>query len=286
MTTRRTQLALTSLALVIAAGTSACVIHVSDERDQQAPQITRPDGPGDATDGDTDSGDSDSGDGTVEPASRLVWVLIHPSEAPDGPGIFLFDEEQQQVLAHLDLPPQVTSPHALAYDGTSLWLGEMGSQGAIHELDPVTGDVRSTIAGVRTEGIAVDGDTLWYAGEDPSTFAMNLMHIRRDGTVLDTLPMTAPVVQDLTFDGSSLYYLINDDQDRVLRVDPVTGAESQLFDQVFVAPYALAFDGQHLAVAADGTIKRYDPVTGAQVSSGPLGVAGWISAIAFAAEAP
>jgi hypothetical protein len=48
----------------------------------------------------------DSGDSIVAPGGRLIWVLIHPSEAPDGPGIFLFDEEQQQVPC----PTTVRSP--------------------------------------------------------------------------------------------------------------------------------------------------------------------------------
>lgn len=284
----RPLLALTSLALVLAAATSGCVIRVDDERNPPPAQITRPDGSGDTNDDGTDPGGDTDDSGGVTPgiSSHLLWVLVHPSEAPDGPGIFLFDEDQQQVLAELPLPPGVTSPHALAYDGTSLWLGDMGMGASLHQLDPTTGAVISTIPGVRTEGITVDGDTLWYSGEDPGSFDMNLVHIQRDGTILGSLSVPVSVVQDVAHDGASLYYLVNDDQDRVLRVDPATGAESLLFDQPFVAPYSLAFDGQYLAVAADETIKRYDPATGAPVSSGPLGVPGWITAIAFADKAP
>jgi hypothetical protein len=51
------------------------------------------------------------------------------------------------------------------------------------------------------------------------------------------------------------------------------------------APYAAAFDGRYLVVRdEDGTgnvLKSFDAETGQVVSTAPLAVAGWITAIAF-----
>jgi hypothetical protein len=47
-----------------------------------------------------------------------------------------------------------------------------------------------------------------------------------------------------------------------------------------VAPYALAFDGQALVTTEFGTLLRIDRATGATLSSTPVPVAGWITALA------
>ena len=223
------------------------------------------------------------GDSAVDadvPNGPLVWVLVHPSDAPRGPGLFLFDEGRQEVVRQLALPAGVTSPQALAWDGRSLWLGGVDEEPAVRELDPDNGRVLSRWPGVVTEGIAVDGDNFWYSGVT-SAF-IPLTHVRRDGSVVSSAALPGVVtVQDLVSASGSLYYLVNDERDRIVRADGVTGDSTVLSLVGFDAPYALGFDGTYLAVAAEGRIRRFDVSTGALVEEGPLAVPGWITAIAF-----
>lgn len=222
--------------------------------------------------------DASSVDGAVVTAP-LVWVLVHPSDAPRGPGLFLFDEARQEVIRQLPLPDGCTSPHALAWDGRSLWLGGVDVEPAIRELDPADGRVLSRWPGAVTEGIAFDGDTFWYAAVLSSLTP--LVHVARDGTTLGSVTLSEVAVQDLVSAEGALYYLVNDDADRIMRFDTATGSATELARNVDVAPYSLGFDGTHLAVAVDGRIRRYDPSTGALVREGPFAVPGWITAIVF-----
>ena len=209
----------------------------------------------------------------------LVWVVVHPSDAPLGPGLYLFDETTQTIVRRLPLPPGSTSPHALAWDGRSLWLGGVDEDPGVRELDPADGRVLSRWSGVQCEGIAYEGGRYWYAGV-VSTLTP-LVEVQRDGTTIGSLSLGVATVQELVAAEGSLYYLINDDLDRIVRVDPSTGASSDVTSGVHVAPYALGWDGRHLAVAVDGRITRFDRITGERVSEGPLGIPGWITAIAF-----
>lgn len=272
----RPLMTLTTVSILLAA--SACSITVTPGGDHDPPQPATPTPVPEPT---PDPVECPGSDTCFHTDPGTVWVLVHPSDAPQGAGIYLFDEAQQQILAQLPLPPGVTSPHALAWDGASLWLGDMAA-GSIYEIDPDSGAVLSTLPGIRTEGIAVDNGTLWYSGEAPGSFDMNLVHIERDGTLLGSIQLDVPVVQDLALVDGSPYYLINDDVDRIVRVDPATGTSTDVAQNVYVAPYSLAYDGAHFAVAIDGIIRRFDPTTGALVSEDPFGVPGWITAIAFA----
>ena len=99
--------------------------------------------------------------------------------------------------------------------------------------------------------------------------------------MLRRIPIAGSTVQDLVFAGGALDYLVNDDVDRIVHVDPTSGLSSELARGVYVAPYSLGYDGASLAVAVDAMIVRFDPVTGARLSSGAFAVPGWITAIAF-----
>lgn len=208
--------------------------------------------------------------------SHELWVLVHPSDAPLGAGIYRFDEARQQILAQLPLPPGATSPHGLAWDGTSLWLGDVGTppDDVLYQLAP-DGTVLQRLAGFGSEGVAVDGDTLWVA------VAAELVQITHEGRVLRRIPIAGSTVQDLVLAGGALDYLVNDDLDRIVHVDPTTSVSSELARGLYVAPYSLGYDGASLAVAVDGMILRFEPMTGARLSSSAFAVPGWITAIAF-----
>jgi hypothetical protein len=221
-------------------------------------------------------------DASATMPAHVLWVLVHPSSAPLGPGLFQIDEPTQQIVSRLPLPDGVASPHALAWDGSSLWLGDLegAAEGHVYQLDPTTGAVLSRLP-IATEGLVVDASSIWYASSYPGAGMQWLVHVTRGGDMIASIPVAGLVLQDLAVANGSFYYLINDDLDRIVRVDPASGAEAELTRGVDIAPYALGFDGVSLAVAVDGRIRRFDPSTGAPVSDTPLAVPGWITAIAF-----
>lgn len=233
-----------------------------------------------------------------QPVRRLVWALVHPSDAPpSGPGIVLYDEATHTVLRRLPLPiaPDV-SAHGLAIDGETLWVSTMGrgsgstlEDGAgIFQIDQGDGHVIRRFDRIRAEGVAIDGDDLWYAGARPDEAGPTLVRLAREGAQRSFVPIPEGfLVQDLAIANGALYYLANDDLDRVMRIDPTTGVATEVMRGVYEAPYALGFDGQYLAVpradrfTSSPSIRRFDPSTGALVSETPFLVSGWVTAIAF-----
>jgi hypothetical protein len=235
-------------------------------------------------------------DDAFAPSTSLVWVLVHPVDAPpSGAGLILFDEVSQSIVRRLPLPDPDASVHGLAWDGRSLWLSSAGSvtlgldRGAgLLQLDPTDGRVIQRFDRIRAEGVAADGDTIWYAGARPDEAGPTLVHLAQNGLQLSFVPIPEPaLIQDLAIADGALYYLVNDDQDRIMRIDPSTGSATRVASGVYEAPYALAFDGAHLAVAladrftSEPRIRRFDPATGALVRESPFRVQGWVTAIAF-----
>lgn len=221
-----------------------------------------------------------SGDAPVVRRASRLWVLVHPSDAPMGPGLFLYDEARNAIVSRLPLPPGVESPHGLTWDGGSLWLSDVGvpERPTIYELSPDDGRVLSRIVGHFTEGLAAEGESLWCASAEPVTSLLELAH---DGGVLGSVGVSEIVIQDLVFADGALYYLVNDGLDRIVRIDPRGGAATEVARGFHEAPYSLGFDGTHLVVAADRTLYRFDPRTGAAAGVGPIDVGGWITAIAY-----
>lgn len=253
-------------------------------------------GSGGGTSGSADSSSSSSsgpstGSGTTIDFDGDWWVLVHPSDAPLGPGIYLYDEESQEIKKTLPLPPGVGSPHGLAFDGASLWMSDLAGgsnlSGEVHQIDPNTGVILSTISGIFTEGLVADGANLWYgADEYAPEGASAFVAISQTGAVLDVIALQDwTIMNDITYDGQRFYYTINDESDRIIAVDPATGAQTELASNIATSAtvYTLAFDGTYLATVDPGgsgnLLRRFDRVTGSLVSTTPFGVPGWVTAI-------
>jgi len=97
----------------------------------------------------------------TEKIEQKWWILTHRKY--QSPGISLYNETTLTIELELDLPENLESPHALAYDGTSLWVGGNGENESIYELNPETGAIKSEIRNISTEGIAVQDDYLYYS---------------------------------------------------------------------------------------------------------------------------
>ena len=79
------------------------------------------------------------GDNTevLDTIDKKLWLLKHRKYQK--PGIYLYNETSGFLEIELDLPKDLESPHAIAYDGESLWVGGIGEDESIHQLDPQTG---------------------------------------------------------------------------------------------------------------------------------------------------
>jgi DNA-binding beta-propeller fold protein YncE len=232
-------------------------------------------------------------DTTKTTFGNVWWILVHPSNAPDGSGIFLYDEKNDNVLRQLNLPAEIISPHALAFDGKNLWLGDAASprnpgyadSGTIYQISPRDGSVLSKIQ-IRggTEGIALTRTSLWYS----QTRSGKLFNITMDGQPLKQLQVSVSTINDIAFDGEWLYYVINDANDRIVRVDPNTGAENNFITKAVKSKqiYTLAVDNNYLVVIdktnnAVNQIRRLDKKTGNFISDTSISIRGWITAIAL-----
>ena len=88
------------------------------------------------------------------------WILTHKNY--EEPGIYLYNETTETIELKLDLPENLESPHALAYDGESLWVGGIGEKESIYQLNPENGAIISEIKNIKTEGIALLDEYLYY----------------------------------------------------------------------------------------------------------------------------
>jgi hypothetical protein len=158
--------------------------------------------------------------------------------------------------------------------------------GDTYELDPADGRVRSILRGTTTEGLAIDGDKLWYASVI-SAGRQKLVQIDRAGSVLREVPVTAAVVNDLAIIGSYAYYISNSDTDPIVEVTLANGRERKVIEPAVRgrAPYSLGYDGRALIVAdkdPNGNfLLRIDPRSGLILAEIRLAIPGWITALAF-----
>lgn len=220
---------------------------------------------------------------------RFFWFLVHPTQAPpDGPGIYLYDEDSEEIVCKVELPEPFSSPHALAYDGELLWVGgivnEDPMRGAILAIDPKTGEVVDELVTTgMPEGLAVAGDTLWYGANDwpDSACRARLVQIDRDGEILDELVPERCLVQDIAKLDDRLFYVVNDEADRILEVMPDGSAEREVASRAGGnAVYTLSSRLGRLVVEGYGALHWFDPDSGEAQARVPHNVPGWITAIA------
>jgi hypothetical protein len=225
-------------------------------------------------------------DTVILPLPPELWVLVHPSEAPAaGPGIVHLDGDGVE-LGRLPIPPGLSSPHALTHDGASLWVSGYsgGEEQGILQVDPSTGAVGATIPiPIPTEGIAADGDGFWMAGSA-------LTRVDATGAITDRRP-GAGTIQDLAFDGTDLWFLVNGSPDSVSRVDPL-GRPRVVADPVSddSRSYGMTwYEGELLVIDTafedpafpDGTalLRHVDPYTGERIGTSELPLEGWLTAL-------
>lgn len=224
-------------------------------------------------------------DDGVEPEIKDVtfYMLVRDQGVPANGEIVLYNLTDSLIEHRFSTPVGLVSPHALAWDGTSLWVGGVGANDSIYEIDPADGSVLRTIPGIRTEGLATAGTTIWYSTASP--IADSLIQISREGVELRKIPVPDEVINDLDTNGQWLYYAVNDDIDRIVRVDPVTGAATdfiidtvegnELYALALFKDYVYVIDNQ----SRGNTLRTFDRTTGEFISDARIYISGWITGV-------
>lgn len=207
------------------------------------------------------------------------WLLTRQNNSGVGErAIILYNETLSTIEKKLPIPATLSSPHALDFDGKTLWVGGAGTNESLYELDPGNGAVISTIPNIRTEGISLVQEGIWYS----ATLGGNLVLIRRDGTIRATSNVNSNTVQDIAAYGfCKMYYVVNGATDPIIEVDLLNKTENTILDTQVSTLYTLTIkDGNFIVIGSNNEIIRFDMVSGAKVSANAIPVSGWITAIA------
>lgn len=208
---------------------------------------------------------------------KKLWILKHRKYQK--PGIYLYNETSGFLEIELDLPKDLESPHALAYDGEFLWVGGIGEDESIHQLDPQTGAILSEIPNIRTEGIAVDKDYLYY-----SVYETNIINkIEKNGTFVEEIVTknASLSIPDIAIDGNNLYYMRYTVTEPVVKLNLSSKKESFIALAGSIDTYSLAiFNSEIVGVTLLNGVSRFEQNSGDFISSNLTDIEGWITAIA------
>ena len=185
------------------------------------------------------------------------------------------DTAQWSTVIHLGQTFAVgTTPYAIAFDGTNMWVPGYGSNN-VTELRASTGAVVGTYpVGAGPDGVFFDGTNIWVANTSDNTVTKLLAST---GALLGTYPVGAQP-WGIASDGTNIW-VTNRGSNNVTKLLASTGATVGTY-AVGAGPYGIAFDGTNMWVANDydGTVTELVASTGAvvgtptAVGSSPVGV--------------
>ena len=145
--------------------------------------------------------------GVIHDGTHLWIVERDPAK------IYKLDRETGEELETLD--PTGPVPIGLAYDGRYLYCGE--HHHGICKIDPRTNQILAQFPGqgVRTHGLAWDGEALWFVDADLATF---FRLDTNDGRILTSFPSPEGITpHGLTWDGETLWFS-GSEPDRIYRL--------------------------------------------------------------------
>jgi hypothetical protein len=187
----------------------------------------------------------DGDDVTLSSPDRVITATLDATAPTAADWIVM-----AQVVMGMDAPFDEDSD--LAWDGTSLWLGNGRASDAIYEIDPVNLTVLSTLTTNR-EGWGIswhDGD-LWVS-DNGSDSIHRLDLVTGDG-VFASVEMGA-WIPGIASDGDDLWCFSNN-EDTIYQYDPVADAVvSTIQFDTFIGPDGMAFVDGKLYVVAFGHV--------------------------------
>ncbi len=203
------------------------------------------------------------------------WILTHRSYA--SPGISLYNETTSTIELKLELPKNLESPHALTYDGQSLWVGGNGENESIYQLNPENGAIISEISNIKTEGIALKDDYLYYSKDK------TIKKIEKNGTLVETIltQNSSYNIPDIAIVDNNLYYLRYSENEPVIKLNLSSKNESTIPISESTGTYCLTiFNDEIITVSPFNEITHFNLRSGAFISTKATILEGWITAIA------
>ncbi len=203
------------------------------------------------------------------------WILTHRNY--EAPGIYLYNETTATIELKLDLPENLESPHALAYNGESLWVGGVGEYESIYELNPENGQIISEIKNIKTEGIALQNDYLYYSDNKV------IKKIEKNGALVEEIATqnSSFTIPDIAIAGNDLYYLRYSEKEPVIKLNLSNKKESTIPIIESTGTYCLTISNNEIiTINPFNEIVRFNLQTGVFISNEPTIITGWITAIA------
>ena len=211
----------------------------------------------------------------IEDIEYKWWILKHRNFQDSG--IYIYNEATATIELELDLPKNLQSPHAIAFDGKSLWVGGNGENESIYELHPKNGAILSEIKNVPTEALTVDDDYLYYAN-------FNVIYkIEKDGSFVEkTLTKNTILnIPDIAINGNELYYLRHSEEEPLIRLNLNNDTEHHIFGIENNDSYCLSiFNNELITVGPLNEINHNYLNTGRLKLTNTTEIKGWITAIA------
>mgnify|MGYP003114625629 CR=1 FL=1 len=203
------------------------------------------------------------------------WILTRTNNNNIGePEIVLYNETTSTIEKKIDLPSGFSSPHALDYDGESLWIGGFHGSASILQLSPIDGAILTEIENIRTQGIACIDNYIYYSGSS------NIYKIDRQGVPIETIPTQSSVIQDIAITNLTIYYVFNGSIDPIIRINPTNSTEETITETEVTGLNTLAIHNDHLIVTTNSNaIRRFDINSGERISDTETIIEGWITAI-------
>lgn len=203
------------------------------------------------------------------------WILTHRNY--EAPGIYLYNETTSTVELKLNLPGNLESPHALAYDGEFLWTGGIGENESIYQLNPENGAILSEIKNIKTEGIALLNEYIYYSNNK------NINKIEKNGTLVEEISTknSSYNIPDVAIAGNDLYYLRYSETEPVIKLNLSNKKESKISTTESTGTYCLTISNNEIiTINPFNEIVRFNLKTGEYISTNATIIKGWITAIA------
>lgn len=211
---------------------------------------------------------------TDENIESKWWILTHRNY--EAPGIYLYNETTKTIELKLDLPKNLESPHALAYDGEFLWIGGNGENESIFQLNSENGEIISEIKNIQTEGIALLNGYLYYSNNKI------INKIKKDGTLVEEISTknSSYNIPDIAIDNKNLYYLRYSEQEPIIKKSLSNKKENKIALTESTGTYCLTISNNKIiTINPFNEIIRFNLKTGVFISNKATNIKGWITAI-------
>lgn len=222
--------------------------------------------------------------------AKKWWILSHKSYGE--PGIILYNETTDEIEKLLPIPNPELSSHALDYDGGSLWLsGALPSKtnpyrecDTLFQISPEDGSVISAMPGIRTQGVSVSDDYIYYSGWSFSRAA--IYTITKAGELVDTY-QTEELIHSLeVIEGVEMYAMTANKESPLLHLDLATNKLDTIFLPGHKSRRNIIIENNEIITIEQGGInspnilKRYNKETQELISEKIISVNGWLTAFA------